>query len=93
MPIGGLSSDPCEKLTALRPSPQAQDEVQEKIMAFLFQKPSQTTSPHSQRRDHHHFDNMATASLKIRTPEEAGMLMLLQNNTPRSPSYVLLNED
>jgi hypothetical protein len=42
-------------------------------MAFLFQKPPQQSSPHSQRRDHHQIENMATASLKIRTPEEAGV--------------------
>ena len=39
--------------------------------------PSSPSSPHSFRRDNHHIidENMAAVSqLKIRTPEEAGML-------------------
>ena len=47
-------------------------------MAFFFRRPEQdssSSSPHSERRDNHHIANMATASLKIRTPEEAGMFL------------------
>ncbi|KAM3074610.1 Sulfite reductase [NADPH] subunit beta [Clarireedia jacksonii] len=42
-------------------------------MSFLFRRleNDSNTFAHSQRRDHHHIDNMATTSLKIRTPEEA----------------------
>ena len=48
-------------------------------MAFLFRRLEQdlissTTSAHSQRIEHHHIENMAAATFKIRTPEEAGML-------------------
>ena len=47
-------------------------------MSFLFQRResvSSPTSPHSKRTSLHHIGTMASASLKIRTPEEAGTSM------------------
>jgi hypothetical protein len=59
-------------------------------MSFLFQRPDQLsspTSPHFKRTSLHHLGSMASTSLKIRTPEEAGMSMHLS----AAPLAVLLN--
>lgn len=62
-----------------------------KAMSFLFQRPehvSSPTSPHSKRTSLHYIGTMASAPLKIRTPEEAGTLTPLPSNSscigPRS---------
>jgi hypothetical protein len=58
-------------------------------MSFLFQRResvSSPTSPHSKRTSLHHIGTMASAALKIRTPEEAGTSYV--HAPPQLPSVI-----
>jgi hypothetical protein len=61
-------------------------------MVFLFRRLEQdslSSSPRSLRTSSHHSVNMASPSLKIRTPEEAGMFLSMHCSPPPPAGSVL----